>query len=237
MNSLELACRYSLPPNKLGYCGPQECSALLEKFIESPASADIEKVKKALGEFHALMPYIELIAEKNEMQAFDKEVLEAYWIGNSLLERVEAKDLQKLVLKDFLGKGFLPRGIAEEKAGSVKEGMTAHHSFHVLHINFLNSELSAIVKNISDCLVQWGEVKDVTVKGLRVKGVELFREGNELKLREKIKTVENPYSLEAGERDFVSVHWGQAIQVLSKDELSELKKYTLKNLEAVNSGN
>lgn len=234
MNSLELACRYSLPPNKLGYCGPQDCSALLKECIDNPGNADKEKVKTALEQFHALMPYLELIAEKNGLSAFDSEVLGAYWIGNSLLEQVEKRDLQRLVLKDFLGKGFLPRKIAEEKAAAVKEGMSPHHSFHVLHINFLNRELSSIVKNLSECLVQWGEVKDVTIKGLKVKGIELFKNGRELNMKEKIKTVENPYKLAAGERDLVSVHWGQAVQVLSKDEFTEMKKYTLKNLEAVN---
>jgi len=224
MNSLELACRYSLPPNSLGYCGPKKCSSLLRKCIENPSKAEPERVREALEQFHALMPYLELIAEKNGFDAFDSEVLEAYWIGNSLLDSVKKRDLQRLVMKEFYGKGFLPRSIAEKKAATVTEGMKAQHSFHVLHINFLNRELSAVVKNISECLVQWGEVKDITVRGLRIKGIELIMEGREFKLREKIKTVENPYKINAAERDFVSVHWGQAIQKLSKDQLSELKK-------------
>jgi len=228
IEALVKACKYSLPPNALGYCGPAGTAEKFAEFISCPSKEKEPEIRQLLQEFNSLFPYLELIASSNDLQPFDLEVVEAYWIGNSLLENVPKRDLQKTVLG--LQRFGLPRDIAEQKAASVPQGAVPHHSFHVLHVNFVNPKLKPLVQNLSNCLVQWAEVKQSKGESLLVKGIELFSESWQLKLREKVKNVENPFEIEAKKGSFVSVHWGKAIDVLGEDSAAQLKAFTLKNL-------
>ena len=76
------------------------------------------------------------------------------------------------------------------------------------------------------------EIKEVSEKGLKIKGTELLAEGGEIKLREKEKTVQNPLSLQPKAGDMISVHWNNAMEILSEERLNSLKKYTLHTLSA-----
>ena len=73
--------------------------------------------------------------------------------------------------------------------------------------------------------------KGTTAKGIRVKGIELFSESGELKIREKEKTIENPFNLQSQPKDLISVHWNNAIEKISEDELKRLEKYTKATIE------
>ena len=222
------ASKYSAIPNKLGFCGPPNSVQKLEEFIANPSQDKSAEVKEILQQFNALFPYLQLIASSNSMQPFDEQVVEAYWVGNSLLERVSKREMQKTVL--LLQNFGLPLSIAEEKASSLPEEMLPHHSFHVLYINFINPEVKPIIENLSNCLVQWGKIKEVQEQHLLVKAEQLLFESNQLKLREKIKKVEKGFVQEAKKNDFVSVHWNKAVELIDKDQLEQLKHYTLQNL-------
>ncbi len=232
IDSLKKACLYSIPPNKLGFCGPEGACQKLEKFISNPSPENALDAKNSLKKFNALYPYLELIAEANGRQPFSAEVIEAYWLGNGLLENVSFREMQKTILS--LQKHGLPRRIAERKAAGLPDGMLPHHSMHVLYINFINPKVKPLIQNLGNCLIQWGEVQEKTAKGISIKGIELISESSELKLKEKEKTVQNPFNLLIQEKDQVSVHWGNAIERISSDELKNLKKYAIKNLETVN---
>ncbi|MDP2973526.1 MAG: hypothetical protein Q8N60_00600, partial [Candidatus Diapherotrites archaeon] len=67
----------------------------------------------------------------------------------------------------------------------------------------------------------------------KVKGVELFSENGELKLREKEKTVQNQFNLQLKEKDLVSVHWQNVVEKISFDELKSLRKFTEGTLSAI----
>ena len=98
INALKKACLYCLPPNKLGYCGPVESWHSLETFLSSPVDQNAVYTRELLQGFHAMHPYLDLIARENGLKPFDEEVIEAYWIGNILLEEVSHKELQKTIL-------------------------------------------------------------------------------------------------------------------------------------------
>ncbi len=231
INALKRACFYSIPPNKLGYCGPVESRKLLQEFISNPAEESAEIAKEQLTHFTALFPYLELIATENNLQPFDSEVIEAYWIGNSLLENVSFREIQKTILS-FQHFG-LPHSIAKKKAKELPDGIIPHHSMHVLYVNFISQKVDPIVKNLSSCLVQWAKVLEETPKGIRAKGIELFSESGELKLREKEKTLQNSFGLKLAPGELVSVHWNNVVEQISEDELKRLEKYTKATLEAI----
>ena len=122
-----------------------------------------------LQKFSALHPYLLLIAEANNLQPFDEQVIEAYWLGNSLLENVPFREMQKTILS--LQKHGLPRRIAEKKAANLPEEMLPHHSMHVLYVNFLSQKVKPLIQNLGNCLIQWGEVQEKTAKGISIKGI------------------------------------------------------------------
>ncbi len=220
-----------MPANRLGYCGPAESWRTFMRFTQKPTEELAADAKKLLTRFYALYPYLELIARVNSLQPFDAEVVEAYWLGNKLLENVQYSELQKTLLS-FQRFG-LPRSIAEKKAAELPDALLPHHSSHVLYVNFISPKVEPVVANLSNCLVQWAAVKGETKNGIRVKGIELFAEAAELKLKEKTKTIQNPFSLHLNEAAFAAVHWGSAIEPLARKQLRNLQNYTIKNLHAL----
>ncbi len=225
------ACKYSLIPNELGYCGPEGSFREFLKFIDSPSPEGAEKVKPLLHKFNALFPYLDLIARCNSLTPFHEQVVEAYWIGNSLLESVPKRELQKTVLS-FQNLG-LPRSIAERKAAELPNDLLPHHSFHVLYVNFISQKVEPIIQNLGNCMVHWATVKKETGKGLVANGVSLLSESGEFKLREKEKTLKNPFKLELNQGDLISIHWGNAVEKLSEQQAKQLKKYTELTLSGV----
>ena len=233
LSSLSRACKYSLIPNELGYCGPEGSFKEFLKFIENPSVEGAKIVKPLLKEFNALFPYLELISRCNNLDPFSEQVIEAYWVGNSLLESVSKRELQKTVLS-FQSFG-LPRRIAEKKAAELPNNLLPHHSFHVLYVNFISQKVKPIVKNLGECIVQWAKVVEETDKGIVAKGSSLFSESGELKLREKEKTLKNPFKLELNKGDLISGHWGNAVEKLSEEQSKRLKKYTELTLSGIKS--
>ncbi|MFH1256333.1 MAG: DUF6390 family protein [Candidatus Diapherotrites archaeon] len=234
MFSLKDACAYSLEPNRLGYCGPENAFKLFSEFIEGKKIPE-QEIKDALLRFNGLRAYLSFIAKENRLEQFDSKALEAYWLGNKLLENISTAKIKGFISDDLVSAGLSEKK-AEEKAKLLPNDLLPSHSFHVLFINFLNPKVPAIAKNLSDCLIQWGEVLEVKPKNrLSVKGIELLSEGAELKLKEKIKTVELLYPFPVSEKDFVSVHWGKAVQVLSKEQAKNLKRFTLQNLSVLSA--
>ncbi|MBN2066943.1 MAG: hypothetical protein JW744_00565 [Candidatus Diapherotrites archaeon] len=231
LDALRKACLYSLPPNQLGYCGPKQSWQSFQEFLSTPSDALVPKTKGLLSEFYAMFPYLELIAEANSLEPFSQEVIEAYWVGNSLLENIPHSKTQETILS--FAKHGMPKSIAERKASGLPQGLLPHHSMHVLYVNFINPDVKPLVQNLSSCLIQWAEVKSLSKKGVEVKGIELISESGELKLREKIKTVQNQFSLGLKPKDLITVHWNSAIESISKDSLKNLKKFTDRTLAGI----
>ena len=95
----KIAAIYGLIPNRLGLCGPRQ--ELLKKFIIGKLS--IHEIIPVLEKFEAAYPYYQLIAQKNKIISgpFNKKVVEAYWLGNELLEKITTDDLRQLITEKF----------------------------------------------------------------------------------------------------------------------------------------
>lgn len=227
------SARYSTVPNELGYCGPHGAYKELQRFIAGPNPESAAVAQKLLGQFTASYAYLKLIAEHNGLNPFDEDVVEAYWLGNSLLENVPYSALQKMLLGEFSKPGMLPERIARAKAESLPKGMLPHHSMHVLHINFLNPELKPLLQNLTACLVLWAEVRERTKNGLQVKTAKLLHESGQLKLGEHVHVIDAGFVQGAQKGDLLSLHWGKAIERIDSDRFKQLKDCTLRNLETL----
>nr|BFE74952.1 hypothetical protein GCM10020092_082530 [Actinoplanes digitatis] len=116
-----LFARYAYPPNELGYCGPEGAAALLRP--DAPA-----EIARRARRFEGAWSYLEFIAASAGIgDPLDEAVVEAYWIGNELLDGVSAPDLVAWLGERFHGQ---PGGTWRTAGGRA----TPHHSFQVFEV-------------------------------------------------------------------------------------------------------
>ena len=124
-----LFVRYAYPPNLHGYCGPNDTGSFLAYGRTEQIDQGFLQLAQA---FTGAWPYLELIAGATGIKdPLDHRVVEAYWVGNALLDRVGP-----VALGDSMEDRF--RRTTGRQFGSLAEGITAggvpHHSFHVFCI-------------------------------------------------------------------------------------------------------
>ena len=235
MNGAGLAARYAFPPNRHGYCGSSSFRPALRDFLRGKKPP--KSLEPELKKFRTHYAYLILIARENGLRPFDPEVVEALWIGNSLLENVSERALRSFIRDLFPSD---PSRV-KELVGGLPDGVVPHHSFNALYINFVTDAVEKTTENYDSCCVTAGEIVSLSQKSALVRRFSIARDkdgfylgtvADEVALeRNRVRLVE-PVS--AG--DLVSVHWGMAVQKLSRNEFEALKKYTRMNLDAVNSG-
>lgn len=158
MSGLKIAVLYGLRPHLLGLCGPKEAARqqILKNFLRGKISH--RQILPVMKQFKGAYPYYELIARKNKIKtgSFSKKVVEAYWIGNELLEKITADDLRKMVADNFSGPGLLSKEIAAKKAAAIPDGTKPHHSFHVLIIGSVTGSVDFRNTKLKDiCRIGW----------------------------------------------------------------------------------
>ena len=102
---------YAYPPNALGYCGPDASHQLLEQVAAGVDDPDLRRLARG---FEGAWPYLELIAGANGIRdPLDPRVVEAYWVGNGLLDRVGPRLLGDSLEDRFRGRAG--RGVAQAR--------------------------------------------------------------------------------------------------------------------------
>src|SRR3989344_9054040 len=166
---LLLCARYSSAPNYFGYCGPPKNSSLIDHLREDVG--DIE-VKHILSQFDTLYLNLKLIAFENKIKdPFTKKVVEAYWIGNNLLNKVKNKDYVSLLSEKFK----LEKKIGNKKFELLKYKFLSnqalpHHSFHVFNIfkrtGHINSDQT--IETMDNCRIGWGVIKKLQITNYKL---------------------------------------------------------------------
>jgi hypothetical protein len=228
--------RYGFMPNRLRYCGGDDNRTLFEYGI---AGATDGGLRQLLAQFTGAVPYLKLIAHANGLaDPFDARVVEAYWLGNDLLEHVEMRQLYDSLTERF-GKQLQGR-TRDLVLGKAPAGARPHHSFHVLDIHSRVGELPMTMHTLESCRVSWGKVQ-------RVDGGELVVERQPLVLRDQ-KLMLGQATLERVVRqvdgcgfadtaqpgDWVSIHWGWVCEVISDRQQAQLDRYTRYHLALAN---
>src|SRR4051794_22945599 len=89
--------RYAFMPNRLRYCGSDDNSTLFGYGIEGVVDGGQTPLQPR---FTGALPYLQLIARANGIaDPFDARVVEAYWLGNELLDGVEVRQLYDSLLE------------------------------------------------------------------------------------------------------------------------------------------
>src|SRR6202165_3733350 len=176
--------RYAFMPNRLRYCGGDDNRTLFEYGIESAVDGGLTPL---LRRFNGALPYLQLIARANGIaDPFDARVVDAYWIGNPLLDTVEVRPLYDHPLDRF---GRQLQGRTRQLVlGKAPAGARPHHSFHVLDIHSRVGELEHSLHTLDSCRVSWGQVVAVDGGELLVDPQPLILEQGKLVLGEPLRT-------------------------------------------------
>lgn len=235
-----LFARYAYPPNQLGYCGPGDHRALLEYGAAGVVDPGLAELARG---FSGAWPYLELIARVTGVgDPLDRRVVEAYWVGNRLLDKVDMASFGASLTERFRRHGGRAWGHLAE---AVPAGAVPHHSFHVFGVypwlGLLGSGRDEHPLKVLDrCRVRWGRVVAVQGDQVVVRSRRLTWDGTRLDLGAPEMEAATCAvggtgfvgALEAGE--WVALHWHWVCDRLASGQLAALRHYTARQLAISN---
>jgi hypothetical protein len=165
-------------------------------------------------------------------------VVEAYWLGTSLLAGVSAAPLH-----DSLRARFAPRlspHLLNLVLGKVPVGAQPCHAFHVLEVCRRTGALAEQVDVLDNCRISWGQVQTVAKEGLWVNVQPLHFINGQLALAPSqlrfVQHLWDGYGFMANVKpgDWISIHWGWACDRLTSQQVQSLSQSTRHHLALAN---
>ncbi len=152
--ALQLACQFAIPPNALGYCGT---SSGTKHLIACKEKGVCDQVEEELKKFIVLYPYLKTISLVTGLEEFSYEVVEAYCLGNDLLNKFNPGHYG-ILLKNFQDQG-VPVWLLTELKSHPPKKFYPTHAFQVLFVGVGRASGSVPFnrETINNCLI--------TVKG------------------------------------------------------------------------
>jgi hypothetical protein len=164
-------------------------------------------------------------------------VVEAYWIGNELLERVEAADLYRSLEERF--GAHLPPKVRAQVLRKPPAGAKPFHLFHVLDVYRHLDEVG--MATMESCRISWGQVREVDGAAVTVDRRPLvLREGSlelgEPRAERVLRAFEGRgFADDVAVGDWVSIHWGWVCEVLDARKLTSLRRASAAHLALANA--
>jgi hypothetical protein len=233
--------RYAFGPNRLGYCGPDEAESLL---AFAAGGADDRGLRQLARGFEGAYPYLELIAAANEIaDPLDRNVVEAYWLGNPLTAGVRMGQLHRSVEDRFRPR--LSPAAWRWLESSVALGARPVNAFHVLdvlpRVGLLRGDaVGDVLATIDSCRIRWGRVEAIVGDQLLVSASNLELVEGRLRLADpRLETVSRWLDgtgfvdgVVPGE--MVAIHWSWACDRLTPRQLHNLVAWTRLALRLAN---
>ncbi len=235
-----LFTRFAYPPNSLGYCGPADNSLLGELITAGEAAT--QDLRKATTAFAGAWPYLQLIGQVTGHDPLDAAVVEAYWLGSPLLDRV-----------DLLTWGNSSDDRFRSRAGfewdKIEDGINAggvpNHAFHVFcvypWVGLLRSGVVEQSLQVLDrCRIRWGRVVGEVVEDrVLVSSAPLMWDGDRLWLGpDQLETVSvsiDPLAPVVESGDLVALHWDYVCDRITEGQLGYLQRNHERHLSIANS--
>jgi hypothetical protein len=236
-----LFARYAFPPNSHGFCGPADSGGFFEYGV---AGRDDGGLRAMARQFAGAWPYLELIAGATGLpDPLDRRVVEAYWIGSPLLDRVGPRPVGDSMEDRF-------RALTGARFATLTEGVLAggvpHHSFAVFCIYpytglLTDGRKAPYALTVLDrCRIRWGRVLSVRGDRVVVQSRPLTWDGDSLELGpaeaetvvQSVGGVGMVGSVAPG--DWVSLHWEWVCDRLTERQVGRLCRYTERHLAIVN---
>lgn len=230
---------YAYPPNALGYCGPDAAQQLLQQVSAGVDDPDLRRLARG---FEGAWPYLELIATANGIRdPLHPAVVEAYWVGNALLDRVGPRLLGDSLETRFRGRA----GRAWDRlVDAVPAGAVPHHSFHVLGVYpwvglLRGGRVDEPLHVLDRCRVRWGRVLELRGPRALVASRPLSWDGRHLLLGperpEEVLLRLDGLGLAGpvGVGDWCSLHWDWVCERLDPRQVGALARRTSEQLAVV----
>jgi hypothetical protein len=240
INGIARCSRYSFGPNRLHYCGPdanRELQSLIEYGEANP------ELSVLLKQFKTLYPYLQYISRTNNIaEPFNEKVVEAYWLGNKLLENNRLEKFYNFLVDDLSAKKKVNSKEFEWLEKKVAHGAVPHHSFHVLNVwqmGGLSDKLDD-VERMDQCLINSGKVVKVSGPEIIVLAESLSYANGKLFLAEPIekkitRRLETEYEIEQIKPgQIVSFHWSVPCEIITETQAKNLRKYILQSINFAN---
>ena len=235
-----LFARFAYPPNELGYCGPDNASVLL---ATNSAAAE-QQIAEHARQFEGAWSYLEIIAAAAGIaDPLDPRVVEAYWIGNELLDNVDPEALVAQLRERF----------GDQSGASWAPGLP-HHGFHVFAVYPWVGLLRRGTGNdvalsvLEQCRIRWGQVLELDGERVRVQARPLVLTEGRLELGppgeqsaawsmagRSLLTSVDPHRPPVAAGDEVAMHWDWVCDVLSPAQVAELESRTADQLARTNA--
>jgi hypothetical protein len=239
-NGALLFARYAYPPNALGYCGPDENRTLLEYGDAGESDQGLVQLARS---FEGAWPYLELIAGANGIDdPLDSRVVEAYWVGSPLLERVDGRSLASHLDERFRKRAGRAWDLL---ATSIPDGGDPHHDFHVFGVypwvGLLRSgDATEPLRVLESCRITPGRVVEVDGEVASVLAEPLLWDGRRLRLgvaterRVAWRRDGLGFLPDLRPGDLVSLHWDWVCDRLDARGARALSRYTRRMLALAN---
>ena len=236
-----LFARYAYPPNALGLCGADDTAALLQYGDAGVSDGGLAALART---FEGAWPYLTLIAGANGIaDPLDARVVEAYWVGNELLERVRPHLLARHVDERFRGRIGRAR---ENIVDAVAAGAVPHHCFHVFAVYpWLGLLRSGVVDEplriLDQCRTTPAVVQSLDGDSAHVLARPLLWQDGRLRLGEPSPRIVRwrdgglGFVPALGVGEHVSLHWDFVCDVLTPAAATMLERANRRALAAVNA--
>lgn len=240
MDGVARCTRYAFGPNRLHYCGPDASHEIGSYIEEGGSDPGLEALLRA---FRTMYPYLQHIADANGIRnPFDERVVEAYWIGNELLDTVDKKKFYRhlregLNLRDHLGgKNF------DRLTDKLRRGAVPHHSFHVFDVwkRTGHAAVEHTLESLDSCRISWGVVRSLEGPQIVVDYEPLSYLGGKLQLGSAVhkrirRSLEGDLDIDLVKPgDIITMHWDTPCEVITAPQARRLKHYTLRHLALAN---
>jgi hypothetical protein len=222
--------RYAYPPNELGFCGPAGAREML-------APDAVHDIEHRARHFEGAWSYLQLLADAAGVgDPLHADVVDAYWLGNDLLDAIPPAVLVTRLEDRFRGQvGGTWRGAAARAR--------AHHSFQVFEVYPWAGLLRAgrpprpAVHVLDRCRIRVGEVLGVLGESVTVTSRPLVWDGAAL-LEGEAVVEQARWSVEGRSLidvpvvgELVALHWDWVCEPLTPEQaarITELEQQTLR---------
>lgn len=227
--------RFAWPPNHLGHCGPAADQDLWRYATGAPVDAGLGELARG---FDGAWPYLELLAGLAGLEdPLDARVVDAYWLGGDLLDRVDLEEWWRPLEDAFAGR---LGGEWERLLGGAAAGGRPTHSFHVLCVypwlGLLRcGVIEAPLRTLDQCRVRPASVVAVADSTATVRVRPLAWEGDRLVLASPTEVVVDTgpaVGLAPGE--IVALHWNRVCDRLDRRQADALAADTAHHLAVAN---
>jgi hypothetical protein len=231
-----LFIQYAFMPNRLDYCGTDDHGALYDYWAVQETDPGLTHL---LQTFTGALPYLKLIAHSNNLaDPFDRRVVEAYWVGNGLLDNVNMRQFFNSLVERF---GKQLQGKARNYiTQKIPLGARPHHSFHVFDVHSRVGQLTHSLEVMENCRISWGQITAVEPAHYVIEAQPLILQEGKLALappvsRRVLRQIDDKgFIRNAGVGEWISVHWNWACDLLQPEQIRRLEHYTQQHMHLAN---